>query len=74
MDVLLELKREDGNLKVVVELKQKGMQEKVVSLLEEKKMREAFDLLKDRAEVKMYLPPGRKLSSAPRITLIEDLI
>jgi hypothetical protein len=74
MHALLILNEEKGNSRIIVRLRHKQMKDRVVSLLGDDKNREAFDLLKSKAEVEVYLPPGAKLPFTPQVTLVEDLI
>jgi hypothetical protein len=74
MRALLILSERNGNAKIIVNIKEKMVINRVVSLLEDNRGREAFDLLKKRAEVESFLPPGTKLITNAQITLVEDLI
>jgi hypothetical protein len=74
MDALLVLDKSTVSGDVIVHLKEKRMQTKVSKLLEAKRNREAFDLLRNYAEVKAYLPKGSKISSIPQVTLVETLV
>ncbi len=74
MHALLILNEEKGNLRIIVRLRHNQMKDRVLSLLGNDKRKEAFDLLKSRAEVEVYLPPGAKLPLTPQVTLVEDLI
>jgi len=66
--------RNVSNLRVLVSVSQKDMREQIISLLEQDRGREAFDILKTKAEVKEYLPLGRKPKFKPEVTLFEDML
>ncbi len=75
MHVLLILNNKDvTNLRVMVELTKKEMIERVVRLMEENREREAFELLRRKAEVRHYLPLGKKPPERPALTLFEDML
>ena len=74
MQVLLILKSSNGDVKVIVRLRDRRAKDQVLSLLEHNRVREAFELLKDEAEVKLFLPTGAKLPDFPDLTLVEELI
>jgi len=64
----------EQNIRIMVDLTEQVLKEQVISLLEEDKGREAFEILKSRAEVVAYLPPGRKPPMRADVTLFEDML
>ena len=62
------------NCRVIVSLNQKALKKQVISFLEEDRGREAFEILKTKAEVREYLPRGRKPRLKPEVTLFEDML
>ncbi|MBN1869522.1 MAG: hypothetical protein JW847_02965 [Candidatus Omnitrophica bacterium] len=66
--------RNIANLRVLVSLSEKALKHRVISLLEQDRGREAFEILKSRAEVKEYVPVGRKPRIKPEVTLFEDML
>lgn len=75
MNALLVLDNHNfQNLRIVVSLEDKRLKEQVISLLEEDRAKEAFEILMTKAEVKEYLPRGRKPRSRPQVTLFEDML
>jgi hypothetical protein len=74
MYALLVLGDLKENLSVVVSVKNKEVEQKFYALLKRKKNREAFNLLKEEAQVRTYLPEGKKISRIPQVTLVESLL
>ena len=62
------------NCRVIVSLNRKAYIEQVISLLEEDRDREAFEILRNKADVREYLPRGRKPRFKPEVTLFEDML
>ena len=62
------------NLRILVSLTEKRLTEQVVTLIKDGRAKEAFDILMTKAEVKEYLPQGRKPRIKPEFTLVEDLL
>jgi len=75
MNVLLVMDNDNvRSLRVMVTVKEKKLIREVAALLEENKAREAFDLLKLKAEVREYLPRGKRPELKPQVTLFEDML
>lgn len=75
MNALLVLKNgRVEDVRIIVSLNQKALKEQVISLLEEDRSREAFEILRTKAEVREYLPFGRKPKIKPEVTLFEDML
>jgi len=62
------------NLRIIVSLDKKALRDQVISLLEADRGKEAFEILKTKAEVREYLPRGRKPKFKPEVTLFEDML
>ena len=75
MKILLVLNKSYGNhFRVIVKLEEKWVRKRVDELLQEAKDKEAFELILAKAHVESYLPPGKRPSQRPQVTLFEDML
>lgn len=62
------------NLRIIVSLEEKTLKKQVISLLREDRHKEAFEILRNKADVREYLPRGCKPRVKPEVTLFEDML